>query len=42
MRNFIDSAIYEIFLINSRSMKKSETPIGRNHFKYLSVDERII
>jgi hypothetical protein len=38
MRSFVASAIYEIFLTISRSMRKSETPMGRNHFKYLGVD----
>jgi hypothetical protein len=42
MRSFVVSAIYEIFLIKTRSMRKSETPMERNHFKYLSVDEGII
>jgi hypothetical protein len=42
MKSFVVSAIYEIFLIKSKSMRKTEIPLGRNHFRYLRVDERII
>jgi hypothetical protein len=38
-RIFVISAILEMFLIKSRIMRNSETPMERSHFIYLGVHE---